>query len=198
MPWGGAPKCPGCERSVYPMDQVIAADRKPFHNRCIRCQMFGCGNELTARTIHQYEGVNICEKCHDNIYRNKVYGPPEGGESLEERRRREEEERLAREQAERSKRDRKCMECDKKTFPEDSDELSPGMYYHKTCMKCSACERKPEDDDPLIMGNRNEDDVFGPQILDPYCKFCYAKKFKMSAVHIQEIVTIAPELAIGL
>jgi hypothetical protein len=28
MPWGGAPKCPACDRNVYPMDQVIAADRQ--------------------------------------------------------------------------------------------------------------------------------------------------------------------------
>lgn len=198
MPWGGAPKCPGCERSVYPMDQVIAADRKPFHNRCIRCQMFGCGNELTARSIHKYEGVNICEKCHENIYRNKVWGPPDGAESIEERRKREEEERLAREQAERSKRERKCMECDKKTFPEDSSELSPGQYYHKGCMKCRECSVQPDEENPLIMGCRNEYDVFGPEILDPYCKFCYAKKFKMSAVNIKEIVTIAPEISMGL
>jgi hypothetical protein len=33
MPWGGAPKCPACDRNVYPMDQVIAADRQgpPLH-----------------------------------------------------------------------------------------------------------------------------------------------------------------------
>jgi hypothetical protein len=33
MPWGGAPKCPACDRNVYPMDQVIAADRQdhPSH-----------------------------------------------------------------------------------------------------------------------------------------------------------------------
>ena len=43
---------------------------------------------------------------------------------------------------------------------------------------------------------RNIDDVFGPELLDPYCKFCFAKKFKMSAMHIQEIVTIAPEVSI--
>ena len=59
--WGGAPKCPACDRSqqkmikhrksltlflfrsVYPVEQVIAADRKAFHASCIKCQMQGCG-----------------------------------------------------------------------------------------------------------------------------------------------------------
>jgi hypothetical protein len=45
---------------------------------------------------------------------------------------------------------------------------------------------------------RKTDDVFGPEILEPLCKFCYAKKFKMSAIKITEIVTIAPEISIGL
>ena len=41
--WGGVPKCPGCDRSVYPMEQTLAADRKPFHVTCIKCQTKGCG-----------------------------------------------------------------------------------------------------------------------------------------------------------
>ena len=42
--------------------------------------------------------------------------------------------------------------------------------------------------------SRETDDVFAPEILDPYCKFCYAKKFKTSAIKIADIVEIAPEL----
>jgi len=180
------------------MDQTIAADRKPFHTRCIRCQMFGCGNDLTARSIHKYEGHNICDKCHENVYNSKVYGPGEGQESIEERKRREEEERKARERAEKSKKERRCMECDKKTFPDDSEELAPSIFYHKGCMKCSECDRVPDEETPLMMAARETEDVFGPELLDPYCKFCFAKKYKMSALHVQEIVTIAPEISIGL
>ena len=92
MPWGGAPACPACNKTVYPMEQAIAADRKPFHAGCIRCQMKGCGwvgwgearpeyfiisisiisNDLTARSLHKYEGYNICEKCHEMIFIQKV------------------------------------------------------------------------------------------------------------------------------
>jgi len=89
------------------------------------------------------------------------------------------------------------MECDKKTFPDDSAELAPDMFYHKICMKCSMCPTKPNEDNPLVMAPR-DDNVFGPKLMDPYCKFCFAKKFKMSAMHIQEIVTIAPDQIISL
>ena len=44
----------------------------------------------------------------------QTYGPAEGMETLEEKKRREEEERLARERAEKAKRDRLCPECSKK------------------------------------------------------------------------------------
>ena len=71
-------------------------------------------NDLTARSIHKYEGYNICEKCHENIFINKSYGPADGMESMEERKKRLEEERLARERAEKRKRERRCPECDKK------------------------------------------------------------------------------------
>jgi len=197
MPWGGAPKCPGCEKTVYPMDQIMAADRKAFHTRCIRCQMFGCGNDLTARSLHKYDGYNICNRCYENVLGSRTYGPAEGEETIDQRRKREEEERKAREKAEKSRLERRCMECDKKTFPDDSAELAPDMFYHKICMKCSMCPRTPDDQTPLVMAPRS-DDVFGPKLMDPYCKFCYAKKFKVSMMHVQEIVTIAPEHVISL
>ena len=42
---------------------------------------------------------------------------------------------------------------------------------------------------------RDNEDVFAQEILEPYCKFCYAKKFKMSAIALQEILEIAPQTA---
>ena len=44
----------------------------------------------------------------------QTYGPAEGAESAEARKRREEEETLARERAEKAKRERLCPECCKK------------------------------------------------------------------------------------
>ena len=37
--WGSVPRCPACDKSVYPVEQVFAADRKPFHRGCINCQV---------------------------------------------------------------------------------------------------------------------------------------------------------------
>eukprot|EP00092_Neocalanus_flemingeri_P025131 GFUD01027249.1.p1 GENE.GFUD01027249.1~~GFUD01027249.1.p1 ORF type:complete len:199 (+),score=47.75 GFUD01027249.1:54-650(+) len=193
MPWGGAPKCPACDRTVYPMEQVIAADRRPFHVNCVRCQSKGCGNDLTARSLHKYEGYNICDKCHEMIYIDKRYGPGDGMETMEERKKREEEERLARERAEKAKRERRCPECDQKTFDGDSEMLAPDLYYHKGCIKCKECSRQPDEDTPIMMAPRDQEDVFAAEILEPYCKFCYAKKFKTSAIKISEIVEIAPD-----
>ena len=45
---------------------------------------------------------------------------------------------------------------------------------------------------------RECEDVFAAEILEPYCKFCYAKKFKTSALKIAEIVEIAPDLGFVL
>ena len=44
----------------------------------------------------------------------QAYGPAEGAETTEEKKRREEEERLARERAEKAKRERLCPACSKK------------------------------------------------------------------------------------
>jgi len=193
--WGGVPKCPGCDRSVYPMEQTLAADRKPFHVSCIKCQTKGCGNDLTARSLHKYEGYNICDKCYENIFINKNYGPGEGQESMEDRKKRLEEERLARERAEKRKLERRCPACDQKTFDNDSEMLAEGIYYHIACIQCKECGRKPDEDTNMIMAAKEQEDVFAPEILEPYCRFCYAKMFKTSAIKIAEFVEIAPEMS---
>ena len=139
MPWGKlgqVPKCPACDKSVYPVEQVFAADRKPFHRSCIQCQVRGCrfgygdiigslsirwfiSNQLTAKGLHKHEGYNFCDWCHETLYVQKViweveflmfhvlyqeYGPGPGGETIEERR--------LREQRELEERERKLREIE--------------------------------------------------------------------------------------
>merc|ERR1711936_374526 len=70
------------------------------------------------------------------------------------------------------------MGCGNKTFGEDSEMLAEDLYYHRGCIKCAMCSAQPREDVPIVMAAREVDDVFAPEILDPYCKFCYAKKFK--------------------
>ena len=50
----------------------------------------------------------------------------------------------------------------------------------------------------MFLLSRENDDVFAPEILDPYCKFCYAKKFKTLALKITKIVEIAPDFGFVL
>ena len=84
---------------------------------------------MTARGLHKYEGCNICDKCHDNIFRSRVsyfiipcsyiflsssQDYNDGKETTAERKKREEEEQKAREKMEKAKKERRCPECEKK------------------------------------------------------------------------------------
>jgi len=125
MPWGGVERCPACEKSVYPTDRVYAADRKAFHQKCIQCQVRGCRNQLTAKGIHKHEGYNFCDRCHEQLYDPRNYGPKPGSETMEEARLRE-----AREKAERERKLREIEEMRSKQANGGGDDFSlPG------CMK---------------------------------------------------------------
>ena len=86
---------------------------------------------MTTRTLHKYEGYNICDKCHDNIFRSRVstlgflnhfefcsstQDYNDGKETAAERKKREEEEQKAREKLEKAKKERRCPECEKKVY----------------------------------------------------------------------------------
>jgi len=116
--WGAVPKCPVCDKAVYPVEQVFAADRKPFHRQCIHCQVRGCSNQLTARGMHDHEGYKFCDMCHETLYAQRMYGPGPGGETIEERRLRE-----AKEAAERERRIKEIDEMRNKK-PEEEDAMS--------------------------------------------------------------------------
>jgi len=116
----------------------------------------------------------------------------------EDIKRKEEEEKRRREKLERQKHENRCPYCDMKAFPEVSIKLGD-ITYHKACLKCTECNRSPDNDTPMMLGPKNADNVFGQEELEPFCKFCFAKKFKISALNIAETVTTVPELsALGL
>ena len=106
--------------------------------------------------------------------------------------RREEEERKRLEKEKRRKAERRCPGCDKKAYPEDSVKVSD-IHYHKVCLKCVECGRSPDDDTPMMLGPKDQDNIFGQDDLEPFCKFCFAKRFKISALNIAETVTTIPE-----
>jgi len=132
MPWGKlgqVPKCPACDKSVYPVEQVFAADRKPFHRGCIQCQVRGCSNQLTAKGLHKHEGYNFCDWCHETLYVQKEYGPGPGGETMEERR--------LREQRELEERERKLREIEemRNKKPDDDEGFNHHMLKIRSTME---------------------------------------------------------------
>ena len=106
--------------------------------------------------------------------------------------RREEEERKRLERAERQKKERRCPGCDKKAYPDDSVKVSD-INYHKACLKCTECDRSPDEDTPMMLGPKDQDNIFGQEDLEPFCKFCFAKRFKISALNIAETVNTIPD-----
>ena len=61
-----APKCPACSTSVFPAESFMAADRKPFHKKCVKCK--SCNKVLTSATLNEHETQLYCKACYDNIF----------------------------------------------------------------------------------------------------------------------------------
>ena len=69
-----------------------------------------------------------------------------------------------------------------------------GLTFHKACLRCSNCARAADPSRPMMLGPKDDNDnVFGEEQLEPYCNFCFAKKFKLSAINIADTVNIVPE-----
>jgi len=195
MPWAApkpAPLCPACKKSVFPAEQFMAGDRKPFHKQCVKC--FNCKKVLNSSTLNDHNDQLFCQPCYQNIFCPQDYdvGKYGGIVTPEDIKRKEEEERKKLERAERAKREKRCPGCDMKAYPEDSVLVSD-LMFHKACLKCALCERSPDENTPMMMGPKEKDNVFGAEDLQPYCKFCFAKHFKISAIDIAECVMIAPD-----
>eukprot|EP00088_Acartia_fossae_P014202 TRINITY_DN17579_c0_g1_i1.p1 TRINITY_DN17579_c0_g1~~TRINITY_DN17579_c0_g1_i1.p1 ORF type:complete len:228 (-),score=68.03 TRINITY_DN17579_c0_g1_i1:386-1024(-) len=202
MPWNApnpAPKCPFCEKSVFPAESYMAADRRPFHKQCVKC--FDCTKSLVPATINEHQGSLYCHFCYSNKFMPQDDNIPErmamqvlpvGGiyTAMEEEKRRAEEERIRKDMEEAAKRSGCCPSCGNITVGNDFVELSKDLRVHKYCLKCAGCSKPAEDDLPMLLGPRDTENFFGEEELDPYCKFCFAKKFKVSAMNIADIVNL--------
>jgi len=190
-----APKCPACSISVYPAESFMAVDRTPFHKQCVKCKQ--CGKGLNSATLNEHGKQLYCKPCYENVFVNATphSGSYGGIVTPEDLLKREEEEKKRLAKLERQKHERRCPKCDMKAFPEDSVKLSD-TFFHKACLKCSECDRSPDNETPMMLGPKNADNVFGDEELIPFCKFCFAKKFKISALNIAETVTTVPDSAV--
>merc|ERR1711936_146641 len=184
-----APKCPCCKSSVFPAESFIAADRTPFHKKCVKCK--SCSKSLNSATLNEHQTQLYCKACYDNIFMMKKGGGEEYGGIVtpEDMKRKEEEERKRLEKAKRAKAERRCPTCDMKTYAEDSVQVSD-VFYHKPCLKCVECGRGPDSETPMMLGPQESDDVFAEEVLEPFCKFCFAKRYKLSALNVAESVKI--------
>ena len=96
--------------------------------------------------------------------------------------RQKEKERLEKEKMERALKDKSCPTCCQKVYPEQAIVISE-VIFHKTCVKCIECMRQFEGKDMMLSPDPDQ---------KPYCKFCFAKMFGISALDITELVQIAP------
>jgi len=177
----------------------MAADRMPFHKQCVKC--WTCNKKLVPATINEHEGKLYCPPCYANKFmpqenhipeRSSMQVLPVGGiyTAMEEEKKKAEEERLRKEMEEAAKRSGCCPACNNITIGNDFVELSKDLKMHKRCLKCQTCKKEAEDDLPMLLGPRDSENVFGGEELEPYCKFCFAKKFKVSAMNIADIVNL--------
>lgn len=84
--------------------------------------------------------------------------------------------------------EKRCPVCENKIYPEGAIVISE-VAFHRTCVKCIECMRVFDGQDMALgpPGDANP---------KPYCKFCFAKTFGISALNITEMVMIAPEMQI--
>jgi len=58
-----APRCPACNKSVFATEAYMAADRTPFHTRCLKCSQ--CPKKLTPATLNEHEKQLYCKHCYE-------------------------------------------------------------------------------------------------------------------------------------
>merc|ERR1712183_1008999 len=69
MPWSApppAPLCPSCKRSVFATEAYMAADRTPFHIKCLKCSK--CNKSLSPANLNEHEKKLFCPLCYEEMF----------------------------------------------------------------------------------------------------------------------------------
>jgi len=182
------PKCPACKTSVYPAEAVMAADRKPYHRTCVKC--YSCRINLNPGTLNEHEEQLYCNVCYGKIFNPGSFTVDEYGGIVtpEDIERQKEKEELEKKRMERALSERRCPVCENKIYPEGSIVISD-VPFHRNCVKCIECMRV-FDGPEMALGPPGDPNP------KPYCKFCFAKIFGISALNITDMLTIAPEIQV--
>lgn len=166
--FGGAPKCPVCDKSVYFAEEVVAEGKK-FHKACFKCSQ--CNKMLDSSTATAHEGTLYCHPCHRRNFGLKGYGygqgagvlatdsggtgswnppaPTSGGGAGG---------------GSRYGGADKCPRCGKTVYMAEKI-VGAGSSWHKGCFNCSSCKKKL--DSTTVCDKDGE----------IYCKACYGKQF---------------------
>ncbi|KAL0075939.1 hypothetical protein J3Q64DRAFT_1773410 [Phycomyces blakesleeanus] len=68
--FGGAPKCPRCQKAVYMAEQVIGPGG-PWHSNCLTCKE--CNKRLDS-SLSERDGEVYCKVCYTRQWGPKGYG----------------------------------------------------------------------------------------------------------------------------
>jgi len=180
----------------------MASDRRPYHKSCVKCNT--CVKKLSPATINEHAGKLFCNLCYTNNFmpqedlipeRVVMQVLPVGGiyTAMEEEKRRALEESMRKEMEARARREGGCPGCGSKATGEDCVELS-SLRFHKKCLRCTLCARAAEESVQMMLGPRDTDNVFGTEELDPFCKYCFSKKFNIGTMDIADTVNIVKGL----
>ncbi|XP_003385691.1 PREDICTED: cysteine and glycine-rich protein 1-like [Amphimedon queenslandica] len=145
--FGGAPKCPICNKSVYMSEEVVAEGYK-WHKNCFKCS--SCNKMLDSSNMaaHRNEGKEVpslfCSHCHRKTHDiHKIAAPTTaasvGGPNA-------------------------CGRCNKTVYAAEKV-VAAGKPWHKSCFNCAECNKKLES--TTVTDNEGE----------IYCKGCYGAKF---------------------
>ena len=73
LSFGGAPKCPKCDKSVYHAERVVGLGGVDWHRGCLRCS--SCDKTLgSVAEIADHKGDIFCKTCYGKLHGPKGVG----------------------------------------------------------------------------------------------------------------------------
>ncbi|KNC49706.1 cysteine and glycine-rich protein 2 [Thecamonas trahens ATCC 50062] len=70
--FGGSPKCPRCDKSVYPAEKQLGPGGSSYHKACFKCTE--CSKRVDSVTMAVQNDVLYCKTCHGSKFGPKGFG----------------------------------------------------------------------------------------------------------------------------
>ncbi|KAJ8024021.1 Cysteine and glycine-rich protein 2 [Holothuria leucospilota] len=178
-----APKCPKCEKSVYPAEE-LKCNNFSYHKGCFRC--FLCSTGLDSNNVNPHNDELYCKKCHGRKFGIKGYGFGQGAGALGmdegERQGNIADPSLKAAPAmagayhsanlgsgERTGPGPWCPRCNGTVYPAE-EKKGAGASWHNKCFTCAYCNKRL---DSTTLCDK-EGEIF--------CKACHGKNFGPTGV----------------